>query len=331
MAMGTGCESRFPVLDGRVMAISRSEAPLTAADPRYPTTLQIQWLGTACHLIQLGDAVIFTDPYFTHFSLLRVAFGTLASDPQLVSRKTQDLPKPQAIFVGHSHYDHILDLPESMRQRNWFDVPVLGSTTTQNVLLSYGTDIGASFRSVVADETAQQVPGAGFTYRAYDSEHAPHIDGILLYPGRLEHPRSAPPTRATHFPVGDVYTFLFELTGGDVNQPARFTVFFAGAASTPPRGLPTTSVAPVDVAILCVPGWRNVQGYPAEFIRQLRPRYILLTHFDDFFEESETESEVVLTADLEGFIDEAQRAAYYPEFEAILVPAVDAVMLFADY
>ena len=53
-----------------VLQFTKGNSVLTTNEPAYDSTLQIRWLGTACYLIQLGDKVIFTDPFLTHHSLV---------------------------------------------------------------------------------------------------------------------------------------------------------------------------------------------------------------------------------------------------------------------
>jgi len=40
----------------------------------------------------------------------------------------------------------------------------------------------------------------------------------------------------------------------------------------------------LDVLILSVPGWNLKNEYPKELIDKLKPRYIILSHFDNSFE-----------------------------------------------
>jgi hypothetical protein len=254
----------------------------------------------------------------------QVGFGRIRSDPELVERKTGKLPTPQAIFVGHTHYDHTLDLAEMISQRRWDGVPIYGSASLENLLCGYGGHRVSSWRGAATDGNWHTV-GPGLEYQALCSEHAPQIDGILLYAGQIGQPLKSPPRRAADFKVGDTYDYLYRLSQG----AKQFTIYFADAAATPPLGFPDVAVEHVDLAILCVPGWRNVKGYPQGIIRRLRPRHILLSHYDDFFQTDGRRTREVPTADLAAFIRVVQDCADYPEFESILVPGVDAVMQIA--
>jgi L-ascorbate metabolism protein UlaG (beta-lactamase superfamily) len=320
-AIASSCSGPLLVSDGNILAITRSQCLASGHATADPSALQIRWLGTACYLVRWGDVVLMTDPFFTHQSLERVAFGSICSNPAVVERKTHDLARPQAIFVGHSHYDHLLDLAESVRQRAWNDVPIFGSQSVRNLLCGYGESLAGQCREPATDGHWCSV-GPGLEYKAFLTEHAPQVDGILLYAGRVERPLTRPPARAREFKVGETYAYVFRLSRGD----QQFTLYFAGAVATAPAGFPDESVQTVDLAILCVPGWRNAKEYPQGIIRRLRPRHILLAHYDDFFQTDGRRTREVPTADLVAFIRVVQDAADYPEFESILVPGVNAVV-----
>lgn len=329
--LAAGCTAPYPLLRQEVWSFGRSDTALTSDEAAYARTLQIRWLGTACYLIQLGDVAVLTDPFFSYHGLWETAFGTLESNPDRVRAKTADLPKPRAIFIGHSHYDHLLDLAEVIRQRDWFDVPTFGSETTKNILHGYGPDFVTytreQFRDAQTDGAAHAITAdASLSYQAVVSEHAPHVGSLLLFDGEQSEPRTSPPTRASDFPVGITYAYLFTFRGAE----AEFNVYFTGAASNFPVGMLEEPVPPIDVAIMTVPGWKNVEGYPQAFVRALRPRHIVLSHFDDFFDDAPAPRRTAPTSDLSGFLEAARGAALgdggYPEFERLVMLDVDSIL-----
>lgn len=317
LACLASCTPTFPVRCGETLTYSRAESPIPPDSPGYGDTLQVRWLGTAVHFIQLGPHAVMTDPYFSHFRPSRVFFGKIQPDVDRVGTMTQNLPAPDAIFIGHAHYDHILDLPEVIRQRGWRDVPIYGGPSMRNILAGYGEGLEASCR--VPAECAEWTPIAdGLAYRAFAAKHACHLPGVLLFPGRVTNPLKKPPASAWDFRVGETYTYLFRLQHANT----EFTVFFAGAATDGTVGIPDDLPRGVDVAILCVPGWRNVDDYPVEVIRRLRPRVVVLTHLNNFLQDGWKKREVVATADLPAFLDRARAACDHPEFERIVITDV---------
>jgi len=326
-----GCAGPFP--KSRGLAVSAGLGP---DHPGYWTTLQVRWLGAASYLIQLGDVAVLTDPFFTHHSMLDVGLGTIASDAELVRRKLGPLPTADAIFIGHSHYDHLLDAESTLKQGGWHEVPVYGSDTTKHILCGYGERlVRVNYRPTVTDGTWQPV-AEGLDYKAIIAEHAPHVRNALfelkLFPGQLDRCLKHPPTRAAEFPVGDTYAYVFRLSNHHApireDQHRDFIIYFLGAATNYPVGIPDDSVQAVDVAVLCVPGWNNVDGYPDRFIQRLAPRNILLSHYDDFFQECSGIRQTVPLADFDGFLNHAKRSTQYLGFENIAAPDVDELLHF---
>lgn len=324
---GYGCASRFPVREGESLTYARCEKPIPPGGAGYERTLQVRWLGTSCHLIQVGDISVLTDPYFSHFRPTKMAFGKIASDVECVRRWTHDLPKPQAIFVGHAHYDHMFDLAETLRQRNWHGTPIYGGPTMANIAAGYGAGIERDCRVPQVGPDWIEIDGPRLAYRAFSANHAPHLPGVFFFPGEVTTPRTTPPTRARHFPVGETFAYLFRLRGSDQSE---FTVFINDAATDGTVGIPDDLPQGVDVAILCVPGWRNVDDYPVEAIRRLRPRVIVLSHLNNFLQEGWAKRELVATADLKGFLERARSACNYPEFERIVVTDVGSTVQVAS-
>ena len=320
-----GCATRSPVTDGMVLSLRKGESFIATNDPAYATTLQVRWLGTACYLLQLGDKIIFTDPFLTHHSLARVGLGgSIESNPEIVRKTVEGLPVPRAIFVGHSHYDHMLDLAECLKQPAWADVPVYGSVTTCNLLSGYGPQFTNGWNPVVTNAAWREVAD-GIRYQAVAARHGKQLPLLpLLFPGKIEAPLCKPPHRAGHFKVGDTYAFVFELS----NDRAGYTIYFVGATHRNQEGFPQESVKSVDVAILCSPTWRLAKGYPDNIIQRLKARHVIASHYDNFFQVNQKETEVTPRADLPGFLLRAQKSANYPEFESILVPAVGSVLRF---
>jgi len=67
----------------------------------------------------------------------------------------------------------------------------------------------------------------------------------------------------------------------------------------------------LDVLILCVPGWENIKdhAYPKNLIEILRPSTILLTHYDNFFNEKREDDpeRLVPTANFNEFLNKLQK------------------------
>lgn len=74
-------------------------------------SLTFRWLGVAGIELKAGDQVLAIDPFFTRPTLTQM-LKPLNPNPLLVINK---LTACNSILVTHSHYDHLLDVPEVLR------------------------------------------------------------------------------------------------------------------------------------------------------------------------------------------------------------------------
>jgi L-ascorbate metabolism protein UlaG (beta-lactamase superfamily) len=322
----------MPALDGAVIEIRRSDGALRSGDAGYHDTLQLYWFGTACHVIQLGDMSILTDPFVTN----DLKLWGMESNPDRVEATLGQISPPDAVLVNHSHHDHILDAHAAMSQRGWREsgVPLFGGASTRHLLAGYnGGAIDPRWRAI---EHQQQVVvpvrrvGSSAKVTAFRTEHGPHLKcGFTLANGPISQPRTSPPHKLTDFQAGEVFNFLIEMTapGG-----TRFNVFYLGAPfhlDQRPESLPPAGTR-IDVAIILAPNAENVRGYPAEHLARLRPRHIVLSHFNTFVREDPDEQLALAGTDfvkMRKLSREVQatfvrNAADYPEFEKLHIPAI---------
>ena len=70
--------------------------------------LSFRWLGVAGIELRADGRVLVVDPYFTRIRFWQLWLGRIRPDVELVQRY---LPQCDDIFVTHSHYDHLMDVP----------------------------------------------------------------------------------------------------------------------------------------------------------------------------------------------------------------------------
>ncbi len=150
LAALAGC-STLPTEPGFLMELRPVAPALAPGAPGYDETLQVHWAGSACYLIQLGELSVLTDPFVSHHGLLYSFFGgRMGSDAGLVDGTIARWGRPDAVFVGHSHWDHLLDLPTLLERPEYEGVKVYGTTTTHNLL----GDHQGKFEAIVVDPSA---------------------------------------------------------------------------------------------------------------------------------------------------------------------------------
>jgi L-ascorbate metabolism protein UlaG (beta-lactamase superfamily) len=240
------------------------------------------------------------------------------------------------VLINHSHHDHILDAHAAMELEGWRDcaVPLYGGPSACNLLAGFDAGTVDSRWHSIQHRQPLQIAARANGYSAkvtpFRSEHGPHLKcGFTLANGVITKPRRTPPRKLTDFQAGEVFNFLIELRSP---SGAGFNVFYLGAPfdlEERPESLPPAGTH-IDVAIILAPTADNVSGYPERHLAQLRPRHIVLSHFNTFAKE-DPDAQLAL-----GGIDFvnmpklsrevqstfANNVTGYPQFEKLHIPAI---------
>lgn len=264
----------------------------TQSDDR---SMQIAYLGTGGYLIHQGERAIMTAPFFSHPSIPKMLLGRIEADKKQINRflseMKPDLEPVKAILVGHAHYDHLMDVPYIAGEYAPHAL-IYGSRTMSHTL----APVLPQQRRIAVNADAATSEGGGcwlgpedqnLRFMALISEHAPHVMGIKAFKGHYEEDLSALPTKAAEWVEGQTFAYLIDFLRDD-GETVAFRIHYQDAASTPPLGFPPRFEKPadkrrVDVAILCVPGFDQVEGYPEGILVELNPRYVILGHWENFF------------------------------------------------
>ena len=97
-------------------------------------SLIFRWLGAAGVELEADGQVLTLDPFFTRPSLVDM-LRPVVSNSALVAEK---LPVCQFVLVTHSHYDHLMDVPEVLRHTG---AVAYGSPNTCQLLSRLGVPI----------------------------------------------------------------------------------------------------------------------------------------------------------------------------------------------
>lgn len=344
-----------PVRTGNVITIKK-------VPPTIPTasTLVINWFGTSSYELSMGDISVLTDPFVTYkypdkvISISRFP-SKMTSDYREVLNRYGRIDPPTAIFIGHSHYDHMMDTVTALKMVNWNDIPVYGSPTTKHILAGYPKNISSGDTGTqplkkwsenwhLSDTNAgwKEIQPNFLSYQSFKATHASHLFGITLWDGKHTEDLPEPPSITKDFLTGETYIHFFKFETLSGNKDEAFIVGLVGAATEVDDKLEddlenfvasnkkNDDDTAVDVLILCVPGWDNIKKneYPKNLLRILKPRIILLTHYDNFFNEDRDDdpTRLVPTAKFNEFLNKIQRnidnIEDYGNFESILIPGV---------
>jgi L-ascorbate metabolism protein UlaG (beta-lactamase superfamily) len=228
--------------------------------------VHVRWLGTAGFEIRCDNHVVLLDPYITRASLSQCAFGRIESDLSAIARH---VPHADAIVVGHTHFDHALDVPAIARQTG---AKVFGSRSA--IKLCRAAKLPESQLHMVEREAGEEaiVAEVGpFTLRFAPSAHSRFLLGRVPFPGEISDCDDVP-VRTGDFRCGAVFRVEMQVAG-------RTIVHLGSAELTPGGPIPQD----VDMLLLCVAGWRSSPDLPERVMRSLSPQRILLSHWDNFF------------------------------------------------
>ena len=219
--------------------------------------LAMKWLGIAGWKITVGNTVVLIDPFLTRREASPAEEWKTNEEEVL-----NNIDKADFIFAGHSHADHIADIPFIAKR---FGAKVIGSRTTTNIAL--GAGVAESQLTTIRGGETFDFPD--FSVQVIESQH-----GILTRGGRRRQPRSeevlkpwsGPITRAA-FAEGGSYVYYF--TFGNLRILHQSTGNFVEER--------LQSIQP-DIALLAD---NRSYNWP-DALKLLRPKTVVIQHYDQW-------------------------------------------------
>ncbi|QUM83826.1 hypothetical protein HWV02_04425 [Moritella sp. 28] len=263
-----------------------NEQPLVSGDKK----LDIQYLGVGGYLFQYGYDSIMTAPSFTNPGLINVSLPLpIESDYALIDELLPvEAKQAEFILVGHAHYDHLMDVPYIMQQ-HMPTTTAVGSTTMTNIVTAVIADerlFDITDYAAEGEQPGRWIYNRNNTIRfmPIKSDHAPHFMGIKVMSGTYEDALTELPSTAYGWKEGQTYAYVIDFL--DSQQQPAYRIHYQDAASNSPDGLMPVmnDTKAVDMAILCVAAFHQVDDYPEAILQQTQPNTIVLGHWEDFFD-----------------------------------------------
>lgn len=226
--------------------------------------IRVTWLGTAGFAIEHAGTVVLIDPYLTRASLPALIAAPLRSDRAAIARHA---PRADAIVAGHTHFDHVLDVPAIARATG---AKVYGSRSCATLCLGSGVPSGqvVDVEGSMRGEPLQAEVGP-FTLRFIPSVHSAFMLGRVPFPGDISDCDQVP-LRSHHYRCGAVFGVELRVAGK--------TLYHLGSADL----LDVRAPRNVDLLLMCVAGWTTTPRFTDRVMRAFTPRAILLSHWDNF-------------------------------------------------
>jgi L-ascorbate metabolism protein UlaG (beta-lactamase superfamily) len=266
-----------------------------AQPPAQGGWVEVTYLGVGGYVVRRGSDALLFAPSFSNPDLISIAFARAEPNQRKVDQCMQGVPigDVEWVITGHSHYDHLLDVPYIMK-RYAPNAKLVAPPTASHMLAAVLPEerilrqVGDSADS--AERPGQWIYNCRRTVRVMPlkSEHSSHFCGIkLLRTGTYSKDLEAlPRSNFLGWKEGETYAYLVDFlnpTDGSVD----FRIHYQDAASRPPRGFAPEEILQhppaVDLAILCTGAYTESRGYPDDLLRTLNPRHVLLGHWENFF------------------------------------------------
>jgi len=255
---------------------------------RLPKGLTLWWLGTAGYAFAYEGHTLLIDPYVSRASFAEVVLRKrLTSDPALLERF---VPRADAVLVGHTHFDHAVDVPAIARRDG---CKVYGSSSMTRLMRLNGMPDQA-----VTVEHGRRYDIGPFEVTLIDSLHAKLVLGLAVPNDGEIACEQLDGLTANAYRCGNVYSMHVRVAGA--------TFYHQGSANLIEERIPFHGV---DYLLMGIAGRGFTRNYTERTIRKLDPGVIIPTHHDNFFRKLDEPMGFSFNVRFDRFVDEAARVS----------------------
>lgn len=248
-----------------------------------PGETALRWLGTAGYELRHRpldggpETVILIDPFFTRpgwsrFILSKWFNAPLESNPATIDALLREnqlaCNRASCIFIGHGHFDHLMDAPY-LALHHCPEAHLYGSSTVLHI--AHALEMPENRLHDVA--TIPFAMCGPFRVTPVESRHAKLFGNVIYNEGELVAPPT-PPLTEEEFKLGRQFNYLIEVDG--------LKIYHHGCADLIDDEI-RAKVGRVDVLILGLALRGNTPEYLGRMIALTDPTIIIPTHHDDFF------------------------------------------------
>lgn len=325
------------ILPGRLSKLPPVRMPektaLISLDSLTNQSLTVQYLGSG-GLYLLKDSIgILIDPFFSNQKMRHLAGGVLlnkrkvVSDPEMIqfglhSIQKQDslyLQHVKAIFVAHSHYDHLLDVPAVYK--TFRTKPAVFLNESGRILCSAVIDT-PQMKLLEDYQTSKDCSGTpirvGKKIRIYPilAGHNSHLKNIKFFDGSVafrpsyfQGPYDA--TKPNDWLEGNTFSFLIDYL--DDLDSVELRLFVQSSSCDPMAGIPPAALLrehAVDIAFLGVASYEASTFYPETLLSKIHPQKVVWIHWEDFFRDYDKSPKTIRATNVPRFLDKTMVQAY---------------------
>ncbi len=252
--------------------------------------LKLRWFGTTFFILESENEAILFDPFITRPGISSLLlFDELKPNIEEYKKWVPDSlqKKIQAVFISHSHYDHILDLESAMKEN---EAVVYGDESTKIVAKKIGIEDHRIGKAILN----KPISVGHFKVTPLSGKHPSHLLGMTLADGKIKDFKY--PSSAYGYRMGEVFTFLIEF--GD------YKIFFAAS------GVPVwkKSYNKVDVLIQGIANGKHYEELIKDQVLPSKAKMLIPAHYDNFFTNLKNPPEELITSDLKEFFTLLKKA-----------------------
>ncbi len=240
------------------LAACSSPAPAHPRAARAP--IELTYLGVAGWQITDGTSTVLVDPFFSR-QPFPADGAAILSDPAAIAAHAP--ARADLIVVGHSHFDHVLDVPAVAARTG---AQIMGSESTTH----YAHAAGIALDRLIPIKGGEDYQLGAISVRVIPSLHSA-LGGKHVF--SASHTIAAdvkPPLTADGFGEGGTFAYLIRIGGHEV-----LVLDTANFIERELEGLHP------DVAIVAPGARQEIHDYACRLMRVLgRPPLVLATHFD---------------------------------------------------
>jgi hypothetical protein len=248
-------------------------------------------------------AALIIDPFFSPYQVVPLAIKKISTQTENVEKGLFDIKSDvknnvEAIFITHSHYDHLLDAPYVFN--HYLDTSktttkIYGSSSTKTILSSivdstHIENIEESVGSLTKIGNWIYLNNGSIRVMPIQTRHAPHLKklaSINLYNGEAKpikkYDTDSTKTHVTKWKSDRTFAYLIDFM---FNGRPDFRIYLLSSASSPPDGFiseETLAEHKVNLAILGAASSGNVENYPQGILQHLNPEKLIIAHWEDLF------------------------------------------------
>ena len=226
--------------------------------------IKVRYLGAAGLEFIFQGKTILIDPFISRYTMEELQAGPLVPQANAVNSYLDELQgEIAAVLMGHTHYDHALDMPIIAKH---IKGPLVGSQSLETLMAAH--DLPGLVTVCKGGETVDLMPGATVTMLL--SKHG-IIGDRVPSPGEIE-PNLKPPLLVTDYKLGTICIAKLQLED--------LTFMACGSANFIPEELEGHTC---DVLFMGAGGWQKTREYVQQLPAMVKPKVIVPYHTDNFF------------------------------------------------